>query len=118
MQSDRFAPDWWCWKMSRAFFTPSLIATWSPARGVWETTQAQLCGHWAPYCLIWPAAGSMRNGVCFRRPPLALPTAATGSSSLLPTPDAYEAQRGGSQHPDKRRAGKHTPYLAAVIEHL
>ena len=38
-------------------------------------------------------------------------------ATMLPTPDAYEATRGGSQHPDKRREGGHSPYLASVIEH-
>ena len=37
---------------------------------------------------------------------------------LLPTPDAYSAERGGSQHPDKRRAGGHTVTLADSVEHL
>jgi hypothetical protein len=37
--------------------------------------------------------------------------------SLLPTPDAYEASRGGSQHPDKRKAGGHSISLQDVTEH-
>lgn len=37
---------------------------------------------------------------------------------LLPTPDAYEAKRGGSAHPDIKRAGGHTINLADVTEHL
>ena len=43
---------------------------------------------------------------------------AAGALSLLPTPDAYEGLRGGSQHPDKRRNAGHSPYLACVVEHL
>lgn len=35
---------------------------------------------------------------------------------LLPTPDAYQGSRGGSQDPEKRRAGGHTVSLADVIE--
>lgn len=35
---------------------------------------------------------------------------------LLPTPDAYAADRGGTQHPDKRRSGGHTVSLADVAE--
>lgn len=34
----------------------------------------------------------------------------------MPTPDAYSGSRGGSQHPDKRRAGGHTVSLADVTE--
>ncbi len=37
---------------------------------------------------------------------------------LLPTPDAYSGDRGGSQHPDKRLAGGHTVSIADVAEHL
>lgn len=35
---------------------------------------------------------------------------------LLPTPDAYQGSRGGSQDPEKRRAGGHTVSLADVLE--
>ena len=37
--------------------------------------------------------------------------------TLLPTPDAYSGNRGGSQHPEKRRDGGHTVSLADVTEH-
>lgn len=37
--------------------------------------------------------------------------------SLLPTPGAYDGDRGGSQHPDKRRAGNHSVTLQDVAEH-
>ncbi|WP_144795728.1 DNA cytosine methyltransferase [Microbacterium paludicola] len=37
---------------------------------------------------------------------------------LLPTPGAYDGERGGSQHPDKRRAGNHSVTLQDVAEHL
>jgi len=36
-------------------------------------------------------------------------------ASTLPTPQAYEADHGGSQHPDQRRG--HQVYLSDVIEH-
>lgn len=38
--------------------------------------------------------------------------------ALLPTPDAYQGTRGGSQHPDKRQAGGHSVSLQDVAEHL
>lgn len=38
--------------------------------------------------------------------------------SLLPTPGAYDGERGGSQHPDKRRDGGHSVTLQDVAEHL
>ena len=37
---------------------------------------------------------------------------------LLKTPTAQLAVNGGSQHPDKRRAGGHGPTLADEVEHL
>jgi DNA (cytosine-5)-methyltransferase 1 len=36
---------------------------------------------------------------------------------LLPTPGAYDGERGGSQHPDKRRDGGHSVTLQDVTEH-
>lgn len=38
--------------------------------------------------------------------------------ALLPTPGAYDGDRGGSQHPDKRRAGNHSVTLQDVAEHM
>lgn len=37
--------------------------------------------------------------------------------TLLPTPGAYDGERGGSQHPDKRRDGGHSVSLQDVAEH-
>jgi hypothetical protein len=37
---------------------------------------------------------------------------------LLKTPTAQLATNGGSQHPDKRKAGGHGPTLADEVEHL
>jgi hypothetical protein len=37
---------------------------------------------------------------------------------LLKTPTAQLAVNGGSQHPDKRKAGGHGPTLADEVEHL
>lgn len=40
------------------------------------------------------------------------------ASRLLPTPGAYDGDRGGSQHPDKRRDGGHSVTLQDAAEHL
>lgn len=37
---------------------------------------------------------------------------------LLPTPGAYDGERGGSQHPDKRKAGGHSVTMQDVAENL
>ncbi len=54
----------------------------------------------------------------FARPTSAPRTPATAGSWLLKTPTAQLALNGGSQHPDKRRAGGHGPTLADEVEHL
>lgn len=62
----------------------------------------------------------MRNGRLYARPTSALPTSggACSSSPLLKTPTAQLAINGGTQHPDKRKAGGHGPTLADEVEHL
>ena len=47
-----------------------------------------------------------------------LPVLHQGRPDLLKTPTAQLAVNGGSQHPDKRRAGGHGPTLADQVEHL
>lgn len=71
-----------------------------------------------PSSPTWPRSGMTRSGSAFGLPTSALPTAASGCSSLLKTPTAQLAVNGGSQHPDKRRAGGHGPTLADEVEHL
>lgn len=80
-----------------------------------------LCGQQVPFSETWPTSGSMRSGRLY--PPLtrALRIAGRGFSSspgLLKTPTAQLAVNGGSQHPDKRKAGGHGPTLADQVEHL
>jgi hypothetical protein len=45
-------------------------------------------------------------------------TLGTATAHLLKTPTAQLAVNGGSQHPDKRKAGGHGPTLADEVEHL
>ena len=94
------------------------IATWNPARDVWEVpgTEGLLCEHLDVYWGTLPTSGMTRAGTAYELPTSEPPTGGPGCSSLLPTPDAYEASRGGSQHPEKRKAGGHSPYLASVVE--
>lgn len=44
-------------------------------------------------------------------------TLSSAAHQMLPTPDAYAGERGGTQHPDKRRAGGHSVALGDVVEH-
>lgn len=76
---------------------PPLIATWNPARGVWETQRVALCGHSEPYSEIWPTCGMTRAGAAYELPTLGPHIPATAFSSppgLLPTPEAKLAHSG------------------------
>ncbi len=87
--------------MNDATPTPQPFAIWNPTRGVWETTQLDLCGQPAPYSAIWPTSGWMRNGSAYRRPLSVLLTPGFASSSspghkgLFRTPLATDSTRGG-----------------------
>lgn len=105
---------------------PVPLATWNPARGVWETPQVSLlCGHSVPYSDPWPTSGTTRSGSCFAPPTSEPRTGASGPSSrpgppetLLKTPTSNIGKNGGSQHPAKRKSGGHGPNLADEVEWL
>ncbi|GAA2662958.1 hypothetical protein GCM10010307_82470 [Streptomyces vastus] len=109
---------------------PTPFATWNPARGVWETHPVNpACGHWACYSRTWPTSGTTRAGRAYAPLTSAPRTVESASSSLpgqqhpqneplLKTPTANLGSNGGSQHPDRRKAGGHGPTLADEIEHL
>jgi hypothetical protein len=97
---------------------PEPIAEWNSARDVWETSQGSICGHLAVFSETWPTSGTTRGGVAYALPTWAPLTAGSASLSLLKTPTAQLAVNGGSQHPDKRKAGGHGPTLADEVEHL
>ena len=138
---------------------PQPIAVWNRARGVWEVPETEnlICEHSELFSATWPTSGTTRNGWAYELPTSAPPMDASGSSLLLPTPEAWEGERGpsaelggvrpsgakraisltsaahhmllrtptaqlavngGSQHPDKRKAGGHGPTLADEVEHL
>jgi hypothetical protein len=92
------------------------IATWNPARGVWETTELAFCGHSVPYSATWPASGMTRGGEAFELPTSAphTPDSACSSSPNLPTPRvaASRTSRGAALAPDSRSS----PSLAQAIE--
>lgn len=99
---------------------PKQLATWNTARDAWEKpdTEGLTCGHLAVYSATFPTSGSMRNGEVFERPKWEPAISDTASSSLLKTPTQQLGVNGGSQHPDKRKAGGHGPTLADEVEHL
>lgn len=124
--------------MSEESFPPQPTATWNPVRGVWETHQVNLlCGHLEPYSPAWPSSGTTRSGRAYAPATSVRATGVNASSSshspeqqlqaplpgrtaeiLFTTPTASLGRIGGSQHPNKRRAGKHSPNLSDQVEHL
>ena len=65
----------------------------------------------------WPASGMTRSGALSELPTSAHLTSVSGFS-LLATPQANLGSCGGSQPPEKRRAGGHSVSLADQVEHL
>lgn len=59
-------------------------------------------------------ADGERSSLTYARGNLTL----NGALELLPTPGAYDAQRGGPQHPAKRRAGGHSVSLQDALHGL
>ena len=96
------------------------FASWSPTRGIWETTQLDLYGLSAPFSAIWPTCGWMHDGSAYRLPLSALLTPGSASSSsptattLFRTPLASDSTRGGETL-DKVKARRGTIALSHQI---
>ena len=91
---------------------------WNKSRDCWETEQIDLfSGLPAVWPEIWPASGMTRSGVLSALP-TSVPLTSESGCSLLATPQANLGSCGGSQEPEKRRAGGHSVSLADQIEHL
>ncbi len=75
---------------------------------------------WPQSFTAWPQSATALTTGLWQRPPLAHHTDDDdgGESPCLKTPTANLATNGGSQHPEKRKAGGHGPTLADEIEHL
>lgn len=100
------------------------IATWSPARDVWETGQLVICGHLAVWSGTWPLSGMTAAGTASGLPTWAHRTNAGGSSWLLPTPSPFHAKN--TETPKEwqarraevqRRTGtQHGPALNVIVQ--
>jgi DNA (cytosine-5)-methyltransferase 1 len=65
------------------------------------------------------AVGAVRHaGVERAQPTPGQPASHAGADALLPTPAGYDGDRGGPQHPDKRKAGGHSVTLQDVATSL
>ncbi len=81
------------------------IATWNPARGVWETTQVNLlCGHSEPYLETWPTSGIAVNGSVFELP-MQVHRITVSESSLLRSPTASQGEGGALGEETARARG-------------
>lgn len=76
-----------------------------------------LSGRQAVWSETWPQSGMTRNGVLSALP-TSEPLISESDFLLLATPQANLGSCGGSQTPEKRRAGGHAVSLADQIEHL
>lgn len=127
--------------------SPKLFAHYDPDGLCWKTLQPSLpLANSDEPSVTWPRSGMWDSGAAYELPTSVPPTEEPESSSLLsaptardgqgaggvnktgglnlpeqidllPTPDAYQGTRGGSQHPDKRQAGGHMVSLQDVAEH-
>lgn len=88
---------------------PKPIATWNPARDVWETPQTEglFCEHLDVYSETFPTSGMTANGEAYALPTWEPHTDGSGSSSLpraaapmFRTPCAAEAE-GGPRNPSR-----------------
>ena len=71
--------------------SPDWFARWDHESSSWRTSQLSLLGDSTVCSRTWPAAGSMRNGMCSARPESAPRTFVEGSSysrNEYPTPSA------------------------------
>lgn len=81
--------------MSEASSPRQPIATWNPARGVWEKNQALFCGHLEPWLETWPTSGMTLGGQLFELPtrePATVEPESSSSPNLLGTPQARDAK--------------------------
>lgn len=94
------------------------LVWWNQRRDCWETEQMDLfSARPAVWSETWPPLGMTRNGVLYALP-TSVPLTSESACSLLATPQANLGSCGGSQEPEKRRAGGHSVSLADQIEHL
>jgi hypothetical protein len=101
------------------------IATWNPDLDCWiasdDDTESLFSVPSLVFSETFPVSGMTVAGTAYELPTSAPHTAGSGCSSsptLLRTPNAYDGDRGGTQHPEKRLAGGHQPSLADQIEYL
>lgn len=101
---------------------PEALAWYDPGSSCWRTFEDSsllaVDGCSDEFSARWPSSGMTRAGKVYALPTSVPATPASATLRLLKTPTAQLATNGGSQHPDKRKAGGHGPTLADEVEHL
>ena len=97
------------------FVTP--LASWDRDSSCWKTSETTSLWALPMSSVTLPTWGGLHDGELFEHPTPERHTIAP-DSSLLRTATAQLGTNGGSQHPDKRKAGGHGPTLADEVEHL
>ena len=92
--------------------SPIPFAYYDPDSQCLRTSQGTLVSDSTPSSLTLPRSGSMRNGWLYARPTRVPRTAASGCSSLLPTPHANAATGAGTQGRD---GGPNLQTVAATL---
>lgn len=100
--------------------SPRVLGFYDPESSSWKTlppTSGEVSTLSAQTLPVWGIAsrGELRELPTSER---LTPGVGSSSSRLLKTPNANLATNGGSQHPDKRKAGGHGPTLADETEWL
>jgi hypothetical protein len=72
---------------------PGSLARFDPVSSSWKTPQCSLLEGLDEFSETWPRWGTMRNGVCWVRTTLELPTS-ENESGFWPTPQAHDCHPG------------------------
>jgi hypothetical protein len=91
------------------------LAKWSPQSRGWKTAQCSLLEDSDESSVIWPRAGSMRNGECFERPTLGSPTSAAAFGYSLPTPSGVNGGRNNTMGRVDEWGGSSNPLRGTAI---
>jgi len=99
---------------------PTLLGTWNPTRGVWETDRVDLYGRSELFSETWPASGTTRAGTAYALPTPAHRTPGSACSSspgrpegLLQTPLTTTAD--GVQVLERQVGGRGSPMLPTPL---
>jgi hypothetical protein len=101
---------------------PKPIASWNPARDVWETPDSEglFCEHWDVFSETFPSSGTTRGGTAYALPTWEQRTAGSASSSsptLLGTPTSRDWKNVGTPEAFSRRSEGHAQPLTEVVLH-